>query len=1019
MRRLVVNFTPGRQSVSTNSADQDDVEALAKPLPGTFAVLLKQYRTAAGLTQEELAERTTLSARTISDLERGVNQHPHAFTVRRLAHALALTEDESAQLRMVARWTAPTPEQDPEPASRYQVDAHLPSQPTPFIGRQREVQEISQLLEREDVRLLTLTGAGGTGKTRLALQVARQVFDTFPDGVFFVPLASLNDPTMIPSAVATALGVKAVSGQSIRARLREHLHGKRRLLVLDNFEHLLDGADIVAELLVDCPRLNVLVTSRAVLHLSAEHEYPVPPFPVPAPQHTVDMATLAGYDAVQLFVQRAEAVEPGFQLSRDNAGAIADICYRLDGLPLALELAAARVRVFPPRALLARLASPMHVLTSGAKDQPARHQTLRNTIDWSYSLLGEDERTVFARLSVFVGGCTIEAIAAVCDLTGETDSLAHVTRLVEQSLLRVEGDDEPRFRMLETVRDYATEQLDQRGETTACWNRHASFFLGIAEALDDEPMDADHGPLLNRLEADLGNLRAALAWTAASGQAEMGLQLAVALERFWIASARIAEGRTWLEDLHAKVRDDQRPALRARALCIIGRFTFIDWDHRLSIRILERSLTLYRTLEDRDGIIETLGWLAKAHIAQGESERGLAIYEERLELARESAPPAVLARCLYDLVWAEARRNNVERVEKLGEETLALYRTLGDLTGTANVLAEIGYVAHYAGEKGRAAQLFQESLSLLRQLPWNADIRSCLSHLAYIFQESGNLSLAMKIWEESVSQSLAAGEKRWAAHALCGVAQVARMMGDYDRALELYGESLEIFREFGDRNGRAIAVMGLSDIGRDRGDVEATIRFAEESLALFREYRKPFHVAFALNNLGRAASWQGEYDRAAGLLDESLQLVQDIGDKHGIAEILTSIGVSALEQADYQRACESLLSSLRRDGYETVPWILAMTIEALAACSTGLGQMERAATLFGAADALRAAMGAPLPPAHARWYQTHTGAARSALGETTFEELWTRGRALGTEGTVAYALAQAPSPTLVRATRPE
>ena len=1005
--------------MGTNPADEDDVEAMAKPLPGTFAVLLKEYRTAAGLTQEELAERTTLSARTISDLERGVNQRPHAFTVRQLAQALSLGEEESAQLRMAARWTAPTPEHDPEPGSRSPVDAHLPAQPTPFIGREREVREVSQLLERADVRLLTLTGAGGTGKTRLALQVAGQVFDAFPDGVFFVPLASLSDAHMIPSALATALGVKAISGQSIRARLSEHLHGKRRLLVLDNFEHLLAGADFVAELLGDCPWLNVLVTSRAVLHLSAEHEYPVPPFPVPAPQHRVDIATLAGYDAVKLFVQRAEAVEPGFGLSLDNAGAIADICYRLDGLPLALELAAARVRIFPPRALLARLSSPMHLLTSGAKDQPARHQTLRNTIDWSYSLLGEDERTVFARLSVFVGGCSMEAIEAVCDLAGEMDPLAQVTRLVEQSLLRMEGDDEPRFRMLELVRDYASEQLDLGGETIECRNRHASYFLGVAEALDAEPVEADCVPLLNRLEADLDNLRAALAWTAASGQAEIGLRLAVALERFWIASARIAEGRRWLEDLHARIQDDPRLALRARALCIIGRFTFIDWDHSLSIRILERSLTLYRTLQDRAGIIETLGWLGKSHIAQGEVERGLAIYEERLELARESAAPAVLARCLYDLVWAEARRNNVERVEKLGEETLALYRALGDLTGTANVLAEIGYVAHYAGETGRAAQLFQESLSLLRQLPWNADVRGCLSRLAYIFQESGNLSLAMKVWEESVSQSLAAGEKRWAAHALCGVAQVARMLGDYDRALELYVESLEIFQEFDDRNGRAIATMGLSDVGRDRGDVEPTIRFAEEGLALFREYRKPFHAAFALNNLGRAASLQGDTDRADGLLEESLQLVQEIGDKHGIAEILTSIGIAALEHSNYERAREVLLSSLQRVGQEGIPWILAITLETLAACSAGLEQMERAATLFGAADALRATMGAPLPPAHERWYRAHAEAARDSLGEARFEELRTRGRAMGIERAVAYALAQTASRTLVTAARSE
>ncbi len=1018
---MVVNCTPGLRRLFMDSGDQDDVEAMTKSSPGTFAVLLRQYRTAAGLTQEELAEQTTLSVRTISDLERGVNHRPHAFTVRRLAHALALGEQASSQLAVAARQARASEAEGQEPGDHPSGGTNLPIQPTPFIGRQREVRDVSQLLERDDVQLLTLTGAGGTGKTRLGLQVAGEISDTFPDGVFFVALASVIDPLTIPSAIATSLGVKAISGQSILACLHEHLRGKRRLLVLDNFEHLLAGADVVAALLVDCPPVKILATSREVLHLSAEHEYPLSPLPVPAPQHGSSIDALGRYDAVQLFVQRAEAVEPGFRLTRENAAAIADICYRLDGLPLALELAAARVRIFSPRALLTRLSNPMHVLTSGAKDRPARQQTLRNTMDWRYSLLDEAERTLVARLSVFVGGCSFEAIEAVCDPAREMDLLALVMRLAEQSLLWMDGADEPRFRMLEIVRDYASEQLDERGETKAYRDRHVSYYLTVAEELDGQETEADHLPLLNRLEEDLDNLRAALAWTTHSGQSVVGLRLSVALERFWIASARITEGRKLLEDhLAALGTESSAPALRARALRVIGRFTFFAWDHRLSIQLLEESLTLYRALGDDGGTIETLGWLGKSYFALGETDLAVPLYEERLELARQSASPADLARCLYDLVWAEARRNNVERVEALAEESLALFRTLGDMTGTANVLAEIGYVAHYAGETGRAIQLFQESLFLLRQSPWNSDIRGCLTRLAYIFQESGNLSLAKKVWEESVSQSLAEGEQRWAAHALCGVAQVSRMLGDYDRAVELYEESLAIFREFSDSNGAAIASIGLSDVARDRGDVARTVRFAEESIALFRALRKPFHEAFALNNLGRAASMQGEYDRATLLLEESLHLVQKIGDRHGIAEVLTSIGVAALEQSDHQRAREALSESLRRDGSDGIPWILAMTFEALAGCYAALGHMERAAMLFGAADALREMMDSPVPPANERWYRAHVGAAKTALGEAGFEAMRSKGRAMGLEQAVTHALTvETPPADLVTATRSE
>jgi predicted ATPase/transcriptional regulator with XRE-family HTH domain len=994
---------------------------MAKTSPGAFAVLLRQYRITAGFTQEELAEQTTLSVRTISDLERGINHRPHAFTVRRLAHALALGEEESSQLAVAARQARPSEEEGQGPHNHPSGGTHLPLQPTPFIGRQREVRDVTQRLERSDVRLLTLTGAGGTGKTRLALQVAGEISDTFPDGVFFVPLASVIDPSTIPSAIATSVGVKAMSGQSILACLHEHLRGKRRLLILDNFEHLLAGADVVAELLVDCPLVKILATSREVLHLSAEHEYPIPPLPVPAPQHVSDVDALARYDAVQLFVQRAEAVAPGFRLTGENAAAIGDICYRLDGLPLALELAAARVRIFSPRALLTRLSNPMHVLTGGAKDRPARQQTLRNTMDWSYSLLSEEERTLFARLSIFVGGCSFEAIEAVCDPAREMDLLALVIRLAEQSLLRMDGDDESRFRMLEIVRDYASEQLEERGETKICRDCHVSYYLTVAEELDGQETGADHLPLLNRLEEDLDNLRAALAWTIESGQSVVGLRLATALERFWIANARVNEGRKVLEDLLAALRpESSSPALRARALRVIGRFTFFVWDHRLSIQLLEESLSLYRSLGDDRGTIESLGWLGKSYFSLGEIDHAVSLYEERIELARQSASPADIARCLYDLVWAEARRNNVERVEVLAEESLTLFRTLGDMTGTANVLAEIGYVAHYAGETGRATQLFQESLFLLRQLPWNSDIRGCLTRLAYIFQESGNLSLAKKVWEESVSQSLAEGEQRWAAHALCGVAQVARMFGDYDRAVELYEESLAIFHEFSDSNGAAIASIGLSDVARDRGDIEGIIRFAERSLALFRALRKPFHEAFALNNLGRAASMQGEYDRAILLLEESLHLVQEIGDRHGIAEILTSIGVAALEQSDYQRAREALSESLRRDGSDGIPWTLAMTFEALAGCNAALGHMERAAMLFGAADTLREMMDSPVPPANERWYHAYVGAAKTALGEAGFEAMRREGRTMGLEQAVTHALTEETSPAdLATATRSE
>ncbi len=617
---------------------------------------------------------------------------------------------------------------------------NLPVQPTPFLGREHEVAALRDLLRREDVRLVTLTGPGGTGKTRLGLQVAADVSELFKSGVFFVNLAPISDPALVVPTMAETLAIREGSGRTLLERLTEELRQRQVLLLLDNFEQVVSAAEQVAALLAACPHLKVLVTSREVLHVRAEHEFPVPPLSVPDPDHLPDLATLSHNAAVALFLQQAQAVKPDFQLADVNAHAITELCARLDGLPLAIELAAARMKLFSPRALLARLGQRLSVLASVSRDVPARQQTLRHTIAWSYNLLDVPEQWLFRQLSVFVGGCSMEAIEALCTSLGSTSAsiLAGVTSLVDKSLLQqveLQAGEEPRFAMLETIRGYALEHLEALGETEVARRAHAAYFLRLAEEAERELGGPQQVRWLEQMEEEHDNLRAVMQWSLERGEAEQGtgdggemaLRFGVALRRFWNIRGHWSEGRTFLERTLA-ASEGSASAARAKALTAAASFAVYQCDQDRGEALCRESLMQSRERGDTAGTAFSLYLLSELAFQRGELARSRSLMEESLALERKLGDTASIAYDLYYLADLTSRQGEYGRALALYEESLAMDRELGNTRGVAMSLYGVARALFVSQDDPMAVRsLLEESLALSRGLGDKSVIAHCLS----------------------------------------------------------------------------------------------------------------------------------------------------------------------------------------------------------------------------------------------------------------------------------------------------
>ncbi len=790
----------------------------------SFGALLKHYRTSAGLTQEELAERSGLSARGISDLERGARERPHRDTLDLLIQALDLDTDQRATLVRAARPLVPT---SSSPDST-QPPNNLPRPMTSLIGRANDVDTLVDLLRRGSVRLLTLTGPGGVGKTRLAVQVASGASSSFRDGVCFVSLAALRDPRIVEATIVNAFGLTESTQEPAVERIRVHLAQKRVLLVIDNFEHLLDAVPVVNELLSCCPGLTVLATSRTLLRLSGEHVYAVAPLSLPGEQDATDLERVFQSPAASLFIERRSSVIPLVALTNRDAPVIAAICKRLDGLPLAIELAAARSRHLSLIELSERLQHRLPLLTAGPRDLPDRQQTLRSAIGWSYDLLTDNQQRLLRWLSVFVGGWTLtaaeELVAGMSD--DQREVVPDLGDLVDSSLIRVVVSETgaTRYQMLETIREFAEEQLIESGERDAAARQQALVMQSFSERAERGLQSGERTSWSRASVDELDNVRAALRWALDHAELELALSIVGNLDWFWDAVARDREGWYWCLVALDQPGIDQHGLAYARALSTAGAIAWNIGDFTRSADLLIKSVNLLSQLSDKRSLGQALANLGLTQLYLGDVHSARQSLLQAVALFGAVGDPWGLAMAQFALGEVLAR-SDLDAARASYDKSLDLFRSIGEPWGMAHAIAGLGGVAMRNHEFERARQLMEEALEIRRSI----------------------------------------GNKGAIAVSATSLGELARRMGALDQSEELLREGLDRFRDLADGEHVAWTLYNLGLVALRRGHVDDAANALGECLQLRTAQGNALEIAKTLGAVAHLARLRCDDVRAAQL----------------------------------------------------------------------------------------------------------------------------------------------------------
>lgn len=825
--------------------------------PLAFGALLRHLRQAAGLTQEELAEQSNLSERAIRHLERDHDRTPRLHTVRLLAQALALDRDGQSLLLAAARPTHGDRDVPVRPAS-------LPRFLTPLIGREGDMAILTILLD--DSRLVTVRGTGGVGKTRLALAVAEKIARAF-DRVCFVELAPLHEATGVPGSILAALSIREQGSTRPLDVIAGTLRSGRTLLVLDNMEHLLPAGDIVLHLLGTCPNLSVLITSREALRVRGERVYTLGPLYLPEREQDADRSP-----AIRLFLDRAEDAGAVIERDESTVRAVVEICRRLDGLPLAIELAAAWAPILSPAALLDRLSTRLLSLDRATRGAPARQRTMRDTVAWSYDLLSPAEQALFRRLSVFADGCSLDAADAVCPGVGplELDTLSGLASLVDKSLLAAQdavgAEPEPRFGLLEMVREFAHEKLLAAAETDAAWREHTNYFMALVAEAERQLTGPQQSLWLARLEREHGNLRSVLSRAQQTEDIGLGLELTGRLWPFWWARNHYDEAQKWLEAFLPRAETAEISlSVRARALCAAGVLACVRVDSELPDLLLREALVLSRQAGDDACAAATLSLLGAVEQSHGNYHLAEDLYGDSLATYQQLDDRAGVCEVLSALAGIIRYQGYYERAVELYQKALAISRMIGDSRRVADVLARLGSLESERGRPLQSRVLFEEALALRRELGDTSGVADIQLRSGEAAADSGAFEEAMALYRDCIDVFRGMGSSYAVAYVQIYQAEAALSLGDLDGAQVFAEECLVFFRDIGDRRSFAEALLHLADVARERQCYEQALALYKQCLTLHRELNTRPQIAQCLERMALLESERGSGDRVAHL----------------------------------------------------------------------------------------------------------------------------------------------------------